>query len=99
MQEIIDEYNPGVGRHWFDASTKRFFRSRLPQSGYRGPGGTFFVSSEQFVGSDHIPARRRYTVRQLKDGDIKTVGEFNVLSRSGANALARRCAESQPATA
>lgn len=97
MSEIIDRYNPGPGRHWFDADTKRFFRSRLPQYGFEGHGGVFFVSSEQFVGSDRVPAKRRYTVRQLADGNIKTIGEFNVLSKSGANTLARRCAEGRNA--
>jgi hypothetical protein len=93
MSDIIDSYNPGPGRHWFDPSTKRFFRSRLPQYGFKGPGGTFFVSSEQFVGSHGERHARRYTVRQLTSDSIKTVGEFNVLSKSAANTLARKSAE------
>ena len=70
--EIREIYNPGPGRHWFDPDTMRFFKTRLGRRGYRGPGGTYFVSSEQGPG---MP--REYTVRRLVGpGHIETVGEF-----------------------
>lgn len=53
-------YQPGIGRHWFDKSTSRFFRSRYPEGGYTTEDGkmTFFVTSE--CGPSSV---RRYTVR------------------------------------
>ena len=72
MDEIRKEYGTGPGFHWFDPDTMRFFRTRLPRHGYRGPGGTYFVSSEQ---GPLMP--REYTVRRLVGlGRIETVGEF-----------------------
>ena len=78
------------GSHWFDAAALRFFRGRVLPTVYEGPGGIFFVSSEQY--SDQTP--RRYTVRKFKpeDGDVDTVGAFNELTKLEAVKLARRCA-------
>jgi hypothetical protein len=92
MSEIRARYNPGEGRHWFDRSSMRFFLSRLPKAGYEGPGGVFFVSSEQFVGSQGA-SPRRFTVRQLTtEQSIETVGEFNELDRAEATRLAKQYA-------
>lgn len=108
MDEIIRRYCPGQGRHFFDASSKRFFASRMPHYGLEGPGGCFFVTSEQFVASDGTKAPRLYTVRQLiesrkiVDGayatvapanDVKTIVEFNRLTRGRAWSAARQLAE------
>ena len=97
ISEASRLYSPGEGRHFFDASSMRFFRSRLPQFAYSGPGGIYFVTSEQFVsGSYRKP--RRYTVRKLtphsgeQRGSVDTIGEFNVLSRYEANKLAAQLA-------
>lgn len=75
IEEVIKAYNPGPGRHWFDADTMRFFRTQLSGSAFEGPGGTYFVSS------DKHPCRsgwcRRYSVRQFAgEGEIETLGEF-----------------------
>ena len=77
--------------HWFEKSTMRFFRSRVAQYGYQGPGGVYFVSSEQF----DAQSPRLYSVRRQKaDGSIETVGDFQAFkSRSGAHAAAKRFAE------
>jgi hypothetical protein len=84
MSVIKAQYGPREGRHWFDRSTMRFFRSHLPKQGYRGPGGVFFVTSEQFVNMQRGDVHpRRYTVRQLVDGDI------NKASRAEAAAAAK----------
>lgn len=73
ISEIREIYSPGIGRHFFDRDTMRFFRSKLPKTGVTGAGGTYFISSEQF----DAHSRRKYTVRQLiGPGSIKTVGEF-----------------------
>jgi len=98
IADIERDYSPGVDRHWFDADTLRFFKSRLASYGYRGPGGTFFVSSEK---PPHGP--RAYTVRQLVGpGKIKTVGEFcEIKTRATADrrakALAKWVDEREPA--
>jgi hypothetical protein len=88
MQEIESLYSPGIGRHWFDADTMRFFRSRLADVGYQASDGrVYFVSSEKGPHS-----KRAYTVRCLTGpkGDIKTVGEFQAF---GTSATATRYAK------
>jgi len=80
MQEIERLYSPGIGRHWFDTDTMRFFRSHLADVGYqRGDGPIYFVTSEK---GPHM--KRAYTVRCLTGpkGDIKTVGEFQAFGTS-----------------
>jgi len=76
--------------HWFSLGAMRFFRSRVGQTVYQGPGGVFFVSSEQF--NDDTP--RRYTVRRYdpEADTIGTIGEFNKLSRTSAIREAKRLA-------
>jgi hypothetical protein len=81
MQEIEKLYSPGIGRHWFDADTMRFFRSRLADFGYQsGDGHIYFVTSEK---GPHM--KRAYTVRCLTGpkGNINTVGEFQSFGASG----------------
>lgn len=75
---------------WFHPSNMRFFRSRLLPTVYQGPGGVYFVSSEQFVGSE-TTHERRYTVRQydVDNDDIKTVHGFNEHTKAKAKLLAR----------
>ena len=92
IDEIRRAYSPGPGAHWFDPETLRWFRCRLPQYGYRGPGGTFFVSSEK---GPRYTSPRLYTVRQLVGpGEIEDVGGFQrYASRSGADKAAKRAAE------
>lgn len=93
MSEIRERYNPGEGRHFFDRSSMRFFRSKLPAYGYEGPGGVYFVTSEQFIGISGVPSSRKYTVRQLleRDGEpcVNTVGEFNVMDARTARYMAK----------
>lgn len=90
---IKARYNPGIGRHFFDRDTLRFFRSKLPRVGYEGQGGVYFVTSEQFVGSNRVASPRKYTVRKLEgEGRIETVGKFNEMERAEAVALAKHYA-------
>ena len=105
MSEIRAIYNPGEGRHWFDRSSMRFFRTKLPRYGYRANDGTiYFVTSEQFVDSRGNADPRRYSVRKMTvnhfttedeykqhstEVDISTVGEFNVAGRAEAVAAAK----------
>lgn len=88
MRAIIAVYHPGEGRHWFDDDTMKFFGTKLPQYGYHGPGGTYFVTSEK---PPH--GTRMYSVRQLVGpGDLDTIGEFCSMTSAAARILARRCA-------
>lgn len=90
MSKIKEIYGSGEGRHWFDKSAMRFFRSGLSTYGYQGEGGTFFVSSEKFDDNHE----RMYTVRQLVGpGEIDTIGEFHSLGQLEARKIAKQCAE------
>lgn len=69
--EEVKTQNKRKGQHFFDASTMRFFGSRV---GYRIYGGCYFVTSEQ---DNYGGGSRRYTVRvAYACGDIDTVGDF-----------------------
>lgn len=81
--------------HFFSSDANRFFRSRYGETVYQGPGGVYFITSEQFVGSTDDAAPRRYTVRQFipETGSVTTAGEFNQLSRSQAVRLAKQLSD------
>lgn len=81
----VERANADLGHHWFEPSTKRFFRSRIGDTLY---GGRYFISSEQF----HEAAPRLYTVREANpDGSIDTVGEFQAYdTRTQAVAAIRK---------
>jgi hypothetical protein len=90
----IDEIKDANRRHglnWFSADSMRFFRSRISRTVYQGAGGVFFVSSERFVGSNGVPAPRKYTVRQFnpETGAIDTVSAFNELPEWQAHRIAQ----------
>ena len=84
-----------AGSHFFDRGTMKFFRSRVLPTVYTGPGGVYFVTSEQF----NDTSARRFTVRAFDPAkaDINTLGEFNEMGRAEALALARRAAKASPA--
>lgn len=75
--------------HWFSEGAMRFFKSRVGIDAYNGPGGIYFVSSEQ--GPSGV---RRYSVRSydLATDTIDTVGEFNAYTRGVAHRMAGACA-------
>ena len=60
IQEIR-EANKVAGQHYFDKDTMRFFRSRVAKVTHSGPGGIFFVTSEQFDAT----SPRLFTVRSF----------------------------------
>ena len=92
MQTIIDRYQPGDGRHFFDRAAMRFFRSRLPEHGYEGPGGVYFVTSEQFEYKGRKDPRG-YTVRRLVGpGELEECSPFNELTYAAAHRLAKQLA-------
>lgn len=82
-----------AGRFFFEPSM-RFFRSRIGQTVYQGQGGIYFVTSEQFVGSQG-ETPRKYTVRQFIPSpvDIRTVSGFNNCSKAEAVRVAKELAK------
>jgi hypothetical protein len=87
----IRRLNKASGRYWFSAETMRFFNTRALPTVYQGADGIYFVTSEQFVSSDGIPAERKFSVRCFNpdDASISTVGPFNNLSETQAKSHAR----------
>jgi hypothetical protein len=75
--EEIEADHRSTGGHFFDRSSKRFFRSRIGQIVI---GGRYFITSEQF---DHNSARL-YTIRECQNGKIETVGEFQAYATGAA---------------
>ena len=90
----IKAASKAAGSHFFDRSTMRFFRSRILPTVYHGPGGCYFVTSEQYIGSQYTEPRK-YTVRKfdVETADIDTVGPFNEMSRTEALRTARKLSE------
>ena len=92
--EDIKAANAKAGWHYFEPGTMRFFKSRVLSQVFEGKGGIYFVTSEQFVGSEGAKPRR-YTIRQFNPttADISTFGPFNTLTREKAQRVARIAAE------
>lgn len=87
----IKSKNRVLGHHFFERATMRFFKSRVLSDVFEGIGGTYFVTSEQFENQT-----RRYTVRRmLENGEIRTFGEFNKLSRAQALREAKRASNTK----
>jgi hypothetical protein len=74
----IKAANKAAGGHYFERSTMQFFDSRVLSPTWPTAGKTFFVTSEQFHGSDDFAGPRLYTVRVIdwETADVDTVGEF-----------------------
>lgn len=71
--EQIKRANANAGQHFFCASALRFFKSRVNDQVFSGPGGVFFVTSERY----DWDSPRLYTVRQaMPNGHIETPDEF-----------------------
>ena len=93
----IKRMNKNSGLHWFSPDTMRFFRSRVGDKVYQGNGGVYFISSEQFVGSDGRSGERMYTVRKFDPvtASIDTVGDFNKLTYQQARYAASKLAKDE----
>ncbi len=96
MSEIRAEYARLFPEgHWFDRGSMQFFATRLPKVAFKGPGGTFFVTSEQFE-SPRGNGPRNYTVRQFKPSErmqgVDTIGPFNERTQEDCIAEAKRLA-------
>ena len=83
--------------YWFSPDTMRFFRSRVSDQVYQGPGGIYFVSSER---GPEMP--RMYTVRRFRPdtGGVETAEEFQGYARAAwAHRVAARLAVAVPEVA
>jgi hypothetical protein len=90
----IKAANKQAGYHFFERSTMRFFDSKVERMVYEGYGGVYFITSEQFHGSNGYSAPRKWTIRKFEaNGDINTVKGFNELSREEAMSTARKLAK------
>lgn len=71
----IRRENKARGMFFFSPATMRAFASKVDRNVYEGPGGVYFVTSEQFRPSEGRPDYRRYTVRRFdpRTGDVSTV--------------------------
>ena len=82
--------NRAAGYYFFERDTMRFFDSRIETRG-NAIGGRFFITSEQFHGSNNFHGPRLFTVREAKpSGDIDTVGKFQAYTTIEAARAAAR---------
>lgn len=92
---LIKAAHQNHGGHFFSAGALRFFRSRISEKVHQGPGGIYFVTSEQF--DECSP--RLYTVRHFQpiSCGIDTVGQFQQHATGRpAHAEAARLAAQSP---
>ncbi|MCR5888332.1 hypothetical protein LRS06_11270 [Hymenobacter sp. J193] len=77
---LIKAANHNHGGYFFSPDSMRFFHSRVSEKVHQGPGGIYFVTSEQF--DDCSP--RLYTVRRFNPTSrgIDTAGEFQAHTTS-----------------
>ena len=82
--------NHSAGLHFFEPAAMRFFDSRCGRTVYQGPGGVYFVTSEQFHGSNGYSDGRKYTVRQFdpKTGKVETAKSANCKFNEMTHAVA-----------
>lgn len=96
MMHTIKQCNKDHGWHFFDPDTMRFFRSRVGNEVFQGPGGVYFVTSEQFVDPwSRIKDRRKYSVSKLntRNCSVDRVGEFQEFKTlAAAKAVAKKMA-------
>ena len=88
----VREAHKACGRFFFSRDTMRHWKSRVESQLYTGPGGQYFVTSEQF--EDHGP--RKFSVRSVKDSGctIRTVGDFHtMLHKDDARDAAKKLAK------
>lgn len=97
----IKRINADKGKFFFSPGAMRFFSSRVAQYAYcpDDMSRAYFVTSEQFTGSDRKTQPRRYTVRvmDMTTGDVTEPhghadGFQEYASRNGADREARRLA-------
>jgi hypothetical protein len=95
----IKALNKAKGQYFFEPATLRFFDSKIEPRVYEGSGGVYFVTSEQFHGSNGSSNPRKWTVRRFYPvtGEVDTVGQFNDMDRHSAMVAAKRLARGDKA--
>jgi len=88
MTEVIRAHE-NAGGHFFDDNTKRFFRSRIGDHTYCGPGGIFFTTSEQFSPT----TQRRYSVRGFDPANPRSITSVSEFQAFASSEQARRAAK------
>ena len=87
----IEDIKQNHRGHFFDAATVKCFHSRVLPEVYSGPGGIFFVTSEQYPGE-----ARHFKVRQYwpDSGGITTHQGYSkgIVRAADAKALAATAA-------
>lgn len=89
----VEQLHESAGGYFFSSGAKRFFRSRIGTDTFTGPGGVYFVTSEQFVGSDGYKAPRRYTVRRFDPAEPSSIGMVGKFQAYATGAIARSVAK------
>lgn len=87
----IKEASRATGSYWFSPDTMRTFGTKVERTVYQGPGGIFFITSED----DFRRERRLWTVRKFnpENSDIDTAGVFQgYTSHEDAQEAARELA-------
>jgi len=90
----IKRTNREKGFYFFEKGAMDFFNSKIESDPVSGPGGVFFVTSEQQDGRH----ARLFSVRRFDSasGDVKTVGEFQgFFSRREAMDEAKKVAKGE----
>lgn len=88
VRAYAETHDREYAEKWFSRGAMRFFGTRLPKNAWRGPGGTFFVTSEQ-----PPSGARGYTVRMLgPDGRFDTFGGAASHGEHAARTLAHALA-------
>lgn len=77
---------------WFSPGAMRFFNTQVDDRVYEGPGGIYFVTSEEY--DTHSP--RRYTVRIVTLSGISSEAFMGHGYRSNAHARAQWLATGAP---
>jgi len=87
---MIQSEMTDAGSHWWDSDSLYFFRCRVGEKVYQGPGGIYFVTSEKSPWDSRKHSCRQYIPSDKK---IATIGEFCSMTRSGAHKLAKKMAD------
>lgn len=103
MSQIKAMFEPGYRERYFGHGAVRFFGSRYPASGYQGPGGIYFASSDQPPSGGRIysvhhalPPDDMDTIVGSEVEDYGAMGGYRSLD--SAKAAARRLADGNART-
>ena len=72
--------NTAAGMRWFSRDNKKFSRSRVLPTIYKGDSLIYFVSSEKSGWEDSSPRRFSVRVFDPADASVNTSGEFNAFT-------------------